>query len=117
MHLRSLVRKELVGAERSLLPGEDAYRFRHLLIRDAAYDGVPKLERAHLHERFAGWLERIAGDRIAEQEEILGYHLEQACHLRGGDGAGDDVPRRWLAWPPSIWRAAGTPSYGAATPR
>lgn len=82
VHLRSLVRKELVGPDRSLLPGEDAYRFRHLLIRDAAYDGVPKLERAELHERFARWLERVAGERIAEQEEILGYHLERAYRLR-----------------------------------
>ena len=81
-HLRSLVRKELVVPERSALPGEEAYRFRHLLIRDAAYDAIPKLERADVHEAFAGWLGRVAGDRIAEQEEILGYHLEQTHRLR-----------------------------------
>ena len=39
-------------------PGEDAFRFRHLLIRDAAYDALPKATRADLHERFAAWLER-----------------------------------------------------------
>ena len=82
LHLRSLVRKELVTPERSLLPGEDAFRFRHLLIRDAAYDAIPKHERAKLHEAFADWLEQVAGDRVAEQEEILGYHLEQAYRLR-----------------------------------
>ena len=81
-NLRSLVRKELVGPERSLLPGEDAYRFRHLLIRDAAYDAIPKHERADLHEAFAGWLEWVAGDRVTEQEEIVGYHLETAYLLR-----------------------------------
>jgi class 3 adenylate cyclase/tetratricopeptide (TPR) repeat protein len=81
-HLRSLVRKELVVPQRSLLKGDDAYRFRHLLIRDAVYDAIPKLDRAGLHERFGAWLEGVAGDRIAEQEEILGYHLEQAYHLR-----------------------------------
>ena len=40
------------------LPGDDAFRFRHLLIRDAAYDALPKAARAELHERFADWLER-----------------------------------------------------------
>ena len=91
VHLRSLVRKELVGPERSHLPGEDAYRFRHLLIRDAAYDAIPKHERADLHEAFATWLERVAGDRIGVQEEILGYHLEQAYRLRAELGEVDDA--------------------------
>ena len=52
MHLRSLTRKELVTPERSSLPGEDAYRFRHLLIRDAAYDAIPKSARSGLHRAF-----------------------------------------------------------------
>ncbi len=77
-HLQTLVRKELVRPDRTDFPGEDAFRFRHLLIRDAAYESMPKELRAELHERFAGWLERAAGERIIEFEEILGYHLEQA---------------------------------------
>jgi predicted ATPase/class 3 adenylate cyclase len=90
-HLNTLVRKDLVlPANRSTLPGEDAFSFRHLLIRDAAYDAMPKMLRAELHERFATWLERIAGDRIAEQEEILGYHLEQAYRFRGELGPVDE---------------------------
>ena len=48
--LTSLVRKELVRPDKSELPGEDAFRFRHLLIRDAAYDALPKATRAELHE-------------------------------------------------------------------
>jgi class 3 adenylate cyclase/tetratricopeptide (TPR) repeat protein len=90
MILRSLVRKELIGAVRSLLPGDDAYRFRHLLIRDAAYDAIPKHERADLHEVFASWFERVAGARVAEQEEILGYHLEQVCRLQSELGVVDE---------------------------
>src|ERR671931_2756770 len=54
--LTALVRKELVRPDKPLLPGDDAYRFRHLLIRDAAYDALPKAVRAELHERFARWL-------------------------------------------------------------
>ena len=95
--LKTLTRKELVSPERSLLPGEDAFRFRHLLIRDAAYDRVPKRTRADLHEAFAGWLEQIAGDRIAEQEEIVGYHLETAHGLRLELGLDDDLTRRLAA--------------------
>ena len=78
----SLVRRELIRAERSTLPGQEMYRFRHLLIRDAAYEGMPKELRAELHERFADWLEHIAGERIDEQQEILAYHLEQTVKLR-----------------------------------
>ncbi|MGE5272509.1 MAG: AAA family ATPase [Verrucomicrobiota bacterium] len=75
--LTSLVRKELVRPDKAQLPGEDAFRFRHLLIRDAAYDALPKTVRAELHERFAAWLEQH-GSGLVELEEILGYHLEQA---------------------------------------
>jgi class 3 adenylate cyclase/tetratricopeptide (TPR) repeat protein len=77
-HLMTLVRKELIRPDQSDFVRETAFRFRHILIRDAAYNGMPKEMRAGLHEAFAGWLERVAGDRAAEFDEILGYHLEQA---------------------------------------
>jgi class 3 adenylate cyclase/tetratricopeptide (TPR) repeat protein len=79
--LVALVRKELVRPDRAQLAGDDAYRFRHLLIRDAAYDALPKAMRADLHERFARWLE-LHGGELVELDEILGYHLEQACLYR-----------------------------------
>ena len=40
--LMGLVRKELVRPTAAMLPEDDAFRFRHLLIRDAAYDALPK---------------------------------------------------------------------------
>jgi tetratricopeptide (TPR) repeat protein len=76
--LMALVRKELIRPDFSALPGDVAFRFWHLLIRDAAYEAIPKTQRADLHERFADWIERVAGDAVAEQEEIVAYHLEQA---------------------------------------
>ncbi len=79
--LTSLVRKELVRQERAVLPGDVAYRFRHLLIRDAAYDALPKAVRAQLHERFAAWLE-LRGSALVEQQEVVGYHLERAHRYR-----------------------------------
>jgi len=76
-NLLALVRKELVRPDKSQFPGDDAFRFRHLLIRDAAYDALPKATRAELHERFAEWLEEHGAD-LVELDEILGHHLEQA---------------------------------------
>ena len=61
--LRSLARKDLVVPERRSGPGRDGYRFRHLLIRDAAYDAIPKSSRARLHLAFADWLEADGGRR------------------------------------------------------
>jgi tetratricopeptide (TPR) repeat protein len=88
--LAALVRKELVRPDRAQLPGEDAYRFRHLLIRDAAYRALPKAARARLHEELAAWLERTAAD-LTELDELLGYHLEQAhrylAELASDEGA------------------------------
>src|SRR5439155_4118384 len=79
--LTTLVRKDLIRPERATLPGEDAYRFRHLLIRDAAYESLPKATRAELHERFAAWLDERGAD-LVERDEIVGYHLEQAYRYR-----------------------------------
>jgi tetratricopeptide (TPR) repeat protein len=79
--LMALVRKELVRPDRTQLPGDDAFRFRHLLIRDAAYDSLPKAARAELHARFAAWLDELDGN-LVEADEIVGYHLEQAHRYR-----------------------------------
>jgi class 3 adenylate cyclase len=89
-NLELLVRKEFIGPDRAVVPGEEGYRFRHQLIRDAAYNGVPKGERASLHERFARLIEERAGANVVEVEEILGYHLEQAVRYRSELGRPDE---------------------------
>ncbi len=80
---QSLVRKDLVRPA-----GEDTFRFKHLLLRDAAYEALPKEQRAELHERFADWIDRTR----PELEEILGYHLEQAYRLPRAS-SGPSMPR------------------------
>ena len=80
--LMTLTRKEFIEPAISIFRDEDGFRFRHILIRDAAYLQVPKQTRAELHERFAGWLEQTAGERASELDEIIGYHLEQAHGYR-----------------------------------
>jgi class 3 adenylate cyclase/tetratricopeptide (TPR) repeat protein len=85
--LPGLVRKELIRPHRSLIfPADDAFRFRHQLIRDAAYDSMPKELRADLHERFGRWLQA----NRSEYEEIVGYHYEQSYELRAQLGPLDD---------------------------
>jgi class 3 adenylate cyclase len=80
--LLGLIRRDLIEAETPDLDVVDAYRFRHVLIRDAAYDALRKTDRADLHRRFADWLERTAADRLAEYQEIVGYHLASAYRYK-----------------------------------
>ena len=88
-HLAKLIRNELIRPETATMPGDDAFRFRHLLIRDAAYDSLPKETRADLHERFAFWIDEHV--QLVEQDEIVGYHLEQAVLYRRELGREDDA--------------------------
>jgi class 3 adenylate cyclase/tetratricopeptide (TPR) repeat protein len=114
--LAALVRKELIRPDAPQLQGEDGFRFRHLLIRDAAYDALPKAARADLHTRFAGWLADHGTD-LVELDEILGFHLEQACkyHSDLGVAVDDDLAgaaRRHLT--AAGHRAQLRGDYGAA---
>jgi class 3 adenylate cyclase/tetratricopeptide (TPR) repeat protein len=79
--LAALVRKQLIRPDRTQLPGDDGFRFRHLLIRDAAYEALPKAARAELHAAFAHWLEQH-GRSLVELDGILAYHLDQAIRYR-----------------------------------
>ena len=75
--LVALARRGLIGADRPDFAGEDAFRFTHALIREAAYAGVPKQRRADLHVAVAEWL----AARPGAPDEVVGHHLEQACRL------------------------------------
>jgi class 3 adenylate cyclase/tetratricopeptide (TPR) repeat protein len=104
--LSSLVRKELIRPE-SL---GDTYRFRHLLIRDAAYAAMPKELRADLHARFAGWVDRTTEPTL-ELDEIVAYHFEQAVRLRGELGLDDDERRTLAAEAAERLVAAGSAAF------
>lgn len=114
-HLRTLVRKELLRPDRGTIRGDDGFRFGHLLIRDAAYETIPKRQRADLHERYADWLSAmLAEDAPAE---VVGYHLEQAHRYRTELGAPDPaLGERAAARLATAARAArGRLDVGAAT--
>jgi class 3 adenylate cyclase/tetratricopeptide (TPR) repeat protein len=84
------------------LGGGRAWTFKHILIRDVAYDAIPKSERAVAHSAFGRWLEQTSGSRAEEYAEIVAYHYEQAFGLARelGDATagelGKDAHRRLL---------------------
>jgi predicted ATPase len=88
--LQALVRRELIRPDTAPFAGEDAFRFRHILIRDAAYQSLPLVARADLHERFATWMERSVTQEVHEFDEIIGHHLEQAVRYLSALRPGDD---------------------------
>jgi hypothetical protein len=108
--IAALVRKEFVRPERSELTAGDVFKFRHILIRDAAYEALPKAERAILHERFADWLERRSATDQGEYDLIVGYHLEQAYRyrtdLRDDRATTDRLAARALAYIAPAGKAA-----------
>ncbi|MFL5882776.1 MAG: AAA family ATPase [Actinomycetota bacterium] len=110
--LQALVRRELLRPSPSRLAGDQGFQFRHLLVRDAAYDAIPKQTRAELHELFAVWVERMAGPRLRELEEIVGYHLEQAWRYRAELGIVDQRNRRLATVAARRLGAAGRRALG-----
>jgi tetratricopeptide (TPR) repeat protein len=115
--LAALVRRELIRPDRAQLPGEDGFRFRHILIRDAAYDALPKSTRAELHARFADWLEGRGPD-LVELDEIVGYHLEQAALYKAELGQPDPglAERAGLRLADAGRRALARADFRAAAP-
>jgi tetratricopeptide (TPR) repeat protein len=63
------------------LGGGRAWTFKHILIRDVAYDTIPKAERSRAHDAFGRWLESTAAERLGEYADIVSYHAEQAFLL------------------------------------
>ena len=77
--LEELLRRDFVLREpHSSISGEEAFRFKHILIREVAYAGLTKSARAELHAAFAAWLHETAAEELVE---IRAYHLDQAVTL------------------------------------
>jgi class 3 adenylate cyclase len=109
--LRRLQRRDFLQPARAAFPDEQAFRFRHQLLRDVAYESLPKSVRADLHERLAGWLEARAAGRAQEFDEILGHHLEQAYDYRSHLGAVGEHGRELAVRAASHLGSAGSRAY------
>ena len=102
--LLGLMRQELVRPR--AVGDEDGFRFKHALIRDAAYERMPKGLRAELHERHANHLE--ASD---PGDVVVGYHLEQGVLLRRELGPQDDALRALAARAAATLQRVGQVAY------
>ena len=83
--LQMLERRDFVHENRpSSVAGDEEFAFKHILIRDVAYDRLPKGRRAELHFRFVDWLRTITEAAEDDFAEVIAYHLEQSCLLARG---------------------------------
>jgi predicted ATPase len=109
--LRRLLEREFLQPGRAVFAGERAFRFRHQLLRDVAYESLPKAVRSELHERFAGWLEEKSASRAQEVDEVLGHHLQQAYTYRSDLGPVDERGRELAARAGNHLGTAGSRAY------
>jgi predicted ATPase/class 3 adenylate cyclase len=90
--LHQLARKEIVRPSKvSSIGGEVEFSFWHGLIRDVAYGQIPRRRRAAKHVAAAAWIERVAGERVSDQAELLAHHYGEALELSRSAGATDHV--------------------------
>jgi tetratricopeptide (TPR) repeat protein len=88
--MRELVRKELVRpARRSSVEGQEELVFWHVLVRDVAYQQIPRAARAQKHQAACDWIEAFARERTEDHAEILVHHAEQALELARASGVMD----------------------------
>jgi DNA-binding SARP family transcriptional activator len=107
--LMQLERRGLVHAVRGRPGEEESLRFDHVLIRDVAYAGITKEERANLHERHAAWLEQRN-----ESDAGVGYHAEQAHRFRAELRPSDPELPRLASWAAERLSAAGLQAWKRA---
>src|SRR5438309_1817762 len=91
--LLALEAKGLVSVHpTSGIAGELEFIFKHALIRDVAYAGLPRIRRARAHAEAARWLEQIAGDRSEELAELIAHHYRKAVLGEDADLAWSESP-------------------------
>jgi class 3 adenylate cyclase len=106
-----LVRKDLIRPSTG-----DSFAFRHMLIREVAYQTLLRAERARLHAAAARWLEERATGREDALAELIAYHFREAASLTSVSEAVQldavEIRRKAVGW---LKRAADVAAAGAAT--
>jgi class 3 adenylate cyclase len=109
--LDRLVQKDLVRPSAG-----DSFVFRHILIREVAYQTLLRAERADLHAAAARRLEAHAGGREDALAELIAYHFREAATLTSVTKTAQldvvEIRRRAVSW---LQRAADVAAAGAAT--
>jgi class 3 adenylate cyclase len=76
--LGSLERRDLIRrASVSRIRGEQQFAFKHVLIRDVAYQILPRAERRQRHGAVARFLEEVTPD-LGDAAAVLGHHWLEA---------------------------------------
>ena len=96
------------------VPMQDEYVFKHVLIRDVAYESLARRDRSALHRVVGTWLTELAAEDGAPAAPLglLAYHFHQAFSLARSDTAGVQpscdlarlAVRHLLAWGQSLFR-------------
>jgi class 3 adenylate cyclase/tetratricopeptide (TPR) repeat protein len=106
----SLVEKDLIRPS-----GADGFVFRHILIREVAYQTLPRASRATLHAAAAGWIEAGSAGREEAVAELIAFHYREAASLVSAAGTDDPaaaaIRRSAVHW---LRRAADAALAGAA---
>ena len=80
--LHSLERREFIRrARRGSVSGDAEYAFRHVLVRDVAYNQIPRSARAEKHQSAAAWIGTLGDDRSEDRAEMLAHHYGAALQL------------------------------------
>ena len=83
--LHALTRKEFVRRQRQgSMAGEAEYAFSHALVRDVAYEQIPRSRRSERHEAVAGWIE--SHGRTEDNAEMLAHHHLKALEYAQTNG-------------------------------
>jgi class 3 adenylate cyclase len=105
-----LLEKDLVRSANG-----DGYAFRHILIREVAYQTLPRAERWRLHAAAGRWLEASTAGREEPVAELIAFHYQEAATLSSAAGAAEgeveEIRAKAVEW---LSRAADVASAGAA---
>jgi class 3 adenylate cyclase len=95
--------------------GTDIFAFRHILIREVAYQTLTRAERGRLHAAAAAWLEGLAGEREDSLAELIAYHYREAATIaaaqRPDEAETQRIREKAVDW---LSRAADVAAAGAA---
>src|SRR5439155_27361021 len=80
----------IVVRDSSSVADETEFAFKHALVRDVAYAGIPRARRARSHARVAGWLEGLTSRGDETLLELIAYHYRAALLGEGSDLAWTD---------------------------
>jgi class 3 adenylate cyclase len=95
--LRTLRRREFVLEHlSSSIAGQAEFVFKHVLIRDVAYESLPRRERGRAHAQAAAWIEQTSGERAAELAELLAHHYDAAFSYLSDDELRQKARSRFL---------------------